>query len=202
MACRPGGVPNPTTRAIPAVLLTMVRPLAPWSRRATSRQWGIPPGPAKPSMNTVAPLGRSRIASRAVGKTLLGCSNRGVSKVISRKSGDTVKGPPVIEVTSSDDQPGATSSSVKPSWPNRITATSVTIKLTQPRPSNGIVLCETMVGLPLWSVWGIMAMTRTGPLAYSEAHDAADSPGVAVVVQWVKSPCAVTWPGCRTTAST
>ena len=59
----PGIVPNPMTLANPAVLLTIVRSRAPWSRSARIRFCGVPPGPAKPSIINVAPSGMSETAS-------------------------------------------------------------------------------------------------------------------------------------------
>ena len=66
----PGRVPKPITLARPAVLLTMVSSLAPWSLSALIRFWGVPPGPAKPSIIKCAPLGMSATASAKEGKIL------------------------------------------------------------------------------------------------------------------------------------
>ena len=58
----------------PALFEMMVRPFAPWSRRARIRFSGIPHRP-KPDTITVAPSGTSRTASAALLTTLfMGCS--------------------------------------------------------------------------------------------------------------------------------
>ena len=62
MGRSPAIVPKPMTLANPAVLLMMVRSRAPWSRRAAIRFCGVPPGPAKPSIMSVAPSGMSETA--------------------------------------------------------------------------------------------------------------------------------------------
>ena len=66
----PGIVPKPMTLASPAVLLIIVKSFAPWSRSARIKFCGVPPGPAKPSIISVAPSGISATAASNDAATL------------------------------------------------------------------------------------------------------------------------------------